>query len=517
MKNRILTVATIIGLSMIFASCEKGANRAEVTPDAPAVDPWEGYEKTPDGTRIILPEPITLDISVAPTRVVNNTLRADIGDFDGIYSEDERARATVNTPEPADRPTAPRNPYSHGTAEFWQWYYSDEYRAYQREFDRWQSWNTNGGEDWIRDLHIPELREGDYKVDGLVPYSDFGRFSTGVDVTPYSKVTITFYKLPTSGVLSFMVNSKAYHTYYNRDENLAPLTLENPFLISENPDFSYEQDVVSKRKWLDSKNIFPGSDLGGNSQLFESSYLPMFSRLVDVKPNDKRGIDGRESGSTEPVHEIRSIYLERAVAKVTVRWEYEYYPAGSTKEVNPVKDHFFDDIYPGQYANITSVVPNNWAALKSHYEKVGKPAANMPFYRSYPNIAYIDDESVGTALMRGGTEHFYMPENFPTNASEQATMLVYITKFDPATNAIVGKRRYKYYEIPFGTKRADGLREIRRNHSYEILLRFTYPGKGTGDLPHGPLSSAYLRGTTSEPFFTAVPLSDKSGEDWSTR
>lgn len=502
---------------MIFTSCEKGANRAEVTPDAPAVDPWEGYEKTADGTRIILPEPITLNISVAPTRVVNNTLRADIGDFDGIYSEDERARATVNTPEPADKPTAPRNPYSYGTAEFWQWYYSDEYRAYQREFDRWQSWNTNGGEDWIRDLHIPELREGDYKVDGLVPYSDFGRFSTGVDVTPYSKVTITFYKLPTSGVLSFMVNSKAYHTYYNRDENLALLTLENPFLISENPDFSYEQDVVSKRKWLDSKNIFPGSDLGGNSQLFESSYLPMFSRLVDVKPNDKRGIDGRESGSTEPVHEITSIYLERAVAKVTIRWEYEYYPEGSTEKVNPVKDHFFDDIYPGQYANITSVVPNNWAVLKSHYEKVGKPAANMPFYRSYPNIAYIDDETVDTALGRGGTEHFYMPENFPTNASEQATMLVYITKFDPATNAIVGKRRYKYYEIPFGTKRADGLREIRRNHSYEILLRFTYPGKGTGDLPHGPLSSAYLRGTTSEPFFTAVPLSDKSGEDWSTR
>ena len=114
---------------------------------------------------------------------------------------------------------------------------------------------------------------------------------------------------------------------------------------------------------------------------------------------------------------------------------------------------------------------------------MGKPAANMPFYRSYPNIAYIDDESVGTALMRGGTEHFYMPENFPTNASEQATMLVYITKFDPATNAIVGKRRYKYYEIPFGTKRADGLREIRRNHSYEILLRFKQPGKGKGTVP----------------------------------
>lgn len=484
MKNCILKAAICIGLSVTFASCREGASTSEVTPVDPAVDPWEGYEKTADGTRVILPEPITLDISVAPTRAVNNTLRADIGDFDGIYSDDERARATVNTPEPAEKPTPPSNPHGHGTAEFWQWYYSDEYRAYQREFDRWQSWNTNGGEDWIRDLHIPELREGDYEVTGLVPYesenfSQIGWYSTGVDVSPYSKVTITFYKLPTSRVLSFMVNSKAYHTYFNRTESLAPLTLENPFLITEDSNFSYEQDVISKRKWNESKNIFPGSDLGGNSQLFESFYLPMFSRLVDVKPNDKRGIDGRESGSTEPVHEIRSIYLERAVAKVTVRWEYEYYPAGSTEEVNPVKDHFFDDIYPGQYANITSVVPNNWTVLKSHYDKVGKPVGNMPFYRRYPNIAHIGDESVGTALATEGTVHFYMPENFPTNASEQATMLVYITKFDPDNKQIVGKRRYKYYEIPFGTKRADGLREIRRNHNYEILLRFRKAPDGT--------------------------------------
>ena len=479
MKNRILKAATIIGLSVIFASCQKGATTAEVTPDEPSVDPWEGYEKTADGTRVILPEPITLDISVAPTRAVNNTLRAAVGDFDGIYSDDERARATVNTPRPAEKPERPTMPYRPGTVEFGQWYYSDEYREWQRKYDYWYSWNTNGGEDWIRDLHIPELKEGDYKVDGLVPYTEFGWFSTGVDVTQYSKVTITFYKLPTSGVLSFMVNSKAYHTYFDRDENLAPLTLDNPFLISENPNFSYEQDVVSKRKWMDSKDKFPSSDLGGISQLFDSFYLPMFSRLVDVVPNDKKGIDGRESGSTEPVHEIRSIYLERAVAKVTIRWEYEYYPAGSTTEVNPVKDHFFDDIYPGQYANITSVIPNNWTALMSHYNKVGKPATNMPFYRSYPNIAHIGDETVGTALGRGGTVHFYMPENFPNNASEQSTMLVYITKFNPDTYEIVGKRRYKYYEIPFGTKRADGLREIRRNHSYEILLRFRKAPDGT--------------------------------------
>lgn len=472
MKNSILKAAICIGLSVTFASCREGASTSEVTPVDPAVDPWEGYEKTADGTRVILPEPITLDISVAPTRAVNNTLRAAVGDFDGIYSDDERARATVNTPRPAEKPERPTMPYRPGTVEFGQWYYSDEYREWQRKYDYWYSWNTNGGEDWIRDLHIPELKEGDYKVDGLVPYTEFGWFSTGVDVTQYSKVTITFYKLPTSGVLSFMVNSKAYHTYFDRDENLAPLTLDNPFLISENPNFSYEQDVVSKRKWMDSKDKFPSSDLGGISQLFDSFYLPMFSRLVDVVPNDKKGIDGRESGSTEPVHEIRSIYLERAVAKVTIRWEYEYYPAGSTEEVNPVKDHFFDDIYPGQYANITSVIPNNWTALLSHYDKVGKPATNMPFYRSYPNISHIENETVGTALLRAGTEHFYMPENFPTNASEQSTMLVYITKFNPDTQEIVGKRRYKYYEIPFGTKRADGLREIRRNHNYEILLRF---------------------------------------------
>lgn len=471
MKNKILLVATLFGLSITFTSCRKGIHSAEVTPADPTVDPWEGFEKTADGTRIILPEPITLDISVAPTRSMSEILRAATGDFDGIYSDDERARATVNTPKP-DQPARPTMPHRPGTVEFGQWYYSEEYREWQRKDDYWRSWNTNGGEDWIRDLYIPELREGDYVVKGLVPYSDFGRYSTRVDVSPYSKVTITFYKLPTSGVLSFMVNSKAYHTYYYRDENLAPLTLENPFLISENPNFSYEQDVVSKRVVTTGGSTFPGSDLGGSSQLFESSYLPMFSRLVDVVPNDKRGINGRESGSSKPVHEIRNIYLERAVAKVTVRWEYEYYPAGSTTKVKPVDDHFFDDIYPGQYPNITSVVPNNWTALKSHYDQVGKPVATMPFYRKYPNITHTENESVGTALIKGGTEHFYMPENFPTNASEQSTMLVYITKFDPTTKEIVGKRRYKVFELPLGTKRVDGLREVRRNHSYEILLRF---------------------------------------------
>lgn len=480
MKNSILKAAIYIGLSVIFASCQRGGTTAEVTPDEPSVDPWEGYEKTADGTRVILPEPITLDISVAPTRPVNNTLRADVGDFYGIYSGDERARATVNTPEP-DETESPHNPYRYGTAEFWQWYYSDKYREWQRKDDYRRSWNTNGGEDWIRDLHIPELREVDYEVKGLVPYdsSDFsrlGKASNSMDVSSYSKVTITFYKLPTSGILSFMVNSKAYHTYQNREKGLTPLTLDNPFLISENPNFSYVQDVLTNRKPVGGEDIFPGSDLGGDSQLFDSFYLPMFSRLVEVKPNDKRGINGRESGSEEPVHEIKSIYLERAVAKVTVRWEYEYYPKGSTTKVKPVNDHFFDDIYPGQYPNITSVVPNNWTALKRHYDQVG--VSTMPFYRKYPNITHVDNEEVGTALVTGGTEHFYMPENFPTSASEQSTMLVYITKFDPDTYEIDGKRRYKYYEIPFGSKRADGLREIRRNHSYEILLRFKQTPEG---------------------------------------
>lgn len=481
MKNSILKAATIIGLSVIFASCQRGGTTAEVTPDEPSVDPWEGYEKTADGTRVILPEPITLDISVTPTRPVNNTLRADVGDFYGIYSDDERARATVNTPEPAEKPERPTMPYRPGTVEFGQWYYSDEYREWQRKYDYWYYWNTNGGEDWIRDLHIPELKEGDYEVKGLVPYdsSDFsrlGKASNSMDVSSYSKVTITFYKLPTSGILSFMVNSKAYHTYQNREKGLTPLTLDNPFLISENPNFSYVQDVLTNRKPVGGEDIFPGSDLGGDSQLFDSFYLPMFSRLVEVKPNDKRGINGRESGSEEPVHEIKSIYLERAVAKVTVRWEYEYYPKGSTTKVKPVNDHFFDDIYPGQYPNITSVVPNNWTALKRHYDQVG--VSTMPFYRKYPNITHVDNEEVGTALVTGGTEHFYMPENFPTSASEQSTMLVYITKFDPDTYEIDGKRRYKYYEIPFGSKRADGLREIRRNHNYEILLRFKQTPEG---------------------------------------
>lgn len=72
-----------------------------------------------------------------------------------------------------------------------------------------------------------------------------------------------------------------------------------------------------------------------------------------------------------------------------------------------------------------------------------------------------------------------MPENFPTDASQQSTILVYLTKFDPDTQEVIEKcRRYKAFEIPFGTKGANGLREIRRNHSYEILLRFKQTPKG---------------------------------------
>lgn len=484
MKNRILKVATIIGLSMIFTSCQKVANRAEVTPDTPLVDPWEGYQKTADGTRVILPEPITLNIAVAPMGNVDETLRS-VGDFDGTYSVDERARATVNSPKP-EKPVEPAEP-RYGTPEYRQWKYSEKYRAYQRKYDEWEYWpNATGGDDWIRDLHIPELQEGDYVVNGLVPYPEFGKFlqiqNNIYDLTPYAKVSITFYKLPTKGILSFMVNSKAYHTFVNADDNLGPLTLENPFVFSENPKYGFEQAVIDKRQWIipTGNDLFERSTLSGPDVLFYTFYLPMFARLTDVTPNaTKDGIMGRESGSTEPVHEIKHIYLERAVAKVTVRCEYSYYPEGSTEEVTPVNDHFFDKVYVGQYPIITSVIPNNWTALKSHYEQLGKPA-NIPFYRKNSNDK-VDktNDNVFWGLSRTTLTHFYMPENFPTDASQQSSILVYITKFDPDSRQVVeGGRRYKAFEIPFGTKGANGLREIRRNHSYEILLRFKYTPAG---------------------------------------
>lgn len=389
MKNNILQVATIIGLSVIFASCQKGATTAEVTPVEPSVDPWEGYEKTADGTRVILPEPITLNIAVTPMGEVYQSLRS-VGDFDGTYSPEERGRATVNSPKP-EKPVEPAEP-RYGTPEYRQWRYSETYRAYQRKYDEWEYWpNATGGDDWIRDLHIPELKEKDYEVHGLVPYLKFGKFLQHqcniYDMTPYAKVTVTLYKLPTSGVLSFMVNSKAYHTFTNADDNLSPLTLDNPFVFSENPKYGFEQAVIDKRVWIvpTDNTLFERSGLSGPDVLFYTFCLPMFARLTDVKANaTKDGIMGRESGSTAPVHDIKSIYLERACAKVTVRCEYEFYPEGGTEKITPVDDHFFDKVYIGRYPIITSVIPNNWDAAKRHYEKLGKPA-NIPFYRRNSN------------------------------------------------------------------------------------------------------------------------------------
>lgn len=484
MKNRILQVAIITGLSLIFASCRKGATTAEVTPDVPQVDPWEGYEKTADGTRVILPEPISLNIAVTPMGEVYQSLRS-VGDFDGTYSPEERGRATVNSPKP-EKPVEPDGP-RYGTPEFYKWKYSEKYRAYQREKDQWEYWqSTTGGDDWIRDLHIPELKEKDYEVHGLVPYPEFGKFlqteNNIYDLTPYAKVTVTLYKLPTSGVLSFMVNSKAYHTFTNADDNLGPLTLENPFVFSENPCYGFEKAVIDKRLWIvpTEKGKFERSDLSGKHTLFYPFYFPMFARLTDVTPNaTKDGIMGRESGSTEPVHDIESIFLERACAKVTVRCEYEFYPEGGTEKITPVDDHFFDKVYIGRYPIITSVIPNNWDVAKSHYEKLGKPA-NIPFYRKNSNDR-VDktNDNVFWGLARTTLTHFYMPENFPTDASQQSTILVYLTKFDPDTREVIEKcRRYKAFEIPFGTKGKNGLREIRRNHSYEILLRFKNTPKG---------------------------------------
>lgn len=483
MKNRILQVAIIIGLSVIFTSCQKGATTADVTPDQPSVDPWEGYEKTADGTRVILPEPITLNIAVTPMGEVYQSLRS-VGDFDGTYSPEERGRATVNSPKPK-KPVEPAEP-RYGTPEFYRWKYSETYRAYQRAKDQWEYWQSaTGGDDWIRDLHIPELKEKDYEVHGLVPYPEFGKFlqieNNIYDLTPYAKVTVTLYKLPTSGVLSFMVNSKVYHTWTNPDDNLGPLTLESPFVFSESPKYGFEQAVINERVIIPADNTrFETSNLKGPEVLFYTFCLPMFARLTDVVPNaTKDGIKGRESGSTAPVHDIKSIYLERACAKVTVRCEYEFYPEGGTEKITPVDDHFIDKVYIGRYPIITSVIPNNWDAAKRHYEKLGKPA-NIPFYRKNSNEGVRNSNpNVFWGFAPSALTHFYMPENFPTDASQQSTILVYLTKFDPETREVIEKcRRYKAFELPIGTKGKNGLREIRRNHSYEILLRFKNTPKG---------------------------------------
>lgn len=477
-------------LLLFLGGCAKDAivpdDSSRVTPPETAID----LEVTADGTRYILPEPVTLTVGVSPMSEEDGAkLRAEVGDFDGAYSADERAKATVNTFE-SDLPKRREPPYKWYTPEFFEWRDNnrEEYEKLLRDREIWMKtiyklsalWGNLGGYDWVRDITIPELQPSDYTVTGVIPLSDEDfkarRFDPGeASLEPnkanYKTVTISLFKLPVKGTLTFLVNSRAYQQ--RADAALLPLTLDNPFFLSENPRYQLTQDVLKGYDFTSNgKNT-----IGGGDMLFESRYLPMYTRLTDVAPTqDKKGIIGRESGSKAAPAKVDQIYLERAVARVLVGWEYSYVPEGGSAKVTPVDDHFFDEVEPGKYVSVTSIVPNNWTALLTAYNQMHSFQAKFPFLREGNNTDGVSNEDADNALATSGSKYFYLPENFPVKPEDQSTMNVYITRFNPSTREITD-RRYKYFPMTIGTK-VGQLRQIRRNHSYEITLRFKQTPSG---------------------------------------
>lgn len=435
-------MVSIATATLFFVVALSGCRRSQVTPDPDG--PIVTQPQSEDGL-ITLAEPITLYIGVSPAEIVepfSNSTRAAVGDFYWNYTPDERRKSTVNSKKPTDRSS----------------------RMYQM-------WNIEGGDDWIHTLSISELDPKDYTVDGLVPNDSWGDYNiVRIDESKIpDKVSVTLYKIPASGTLTFLANASVDHyvdTPTSYETKRVDLSVDKPFRMVS-PDWLLDQKQ---------SQIFAGA-VKDNSHLFDSNYLPMYGRLTQVSVNSDGKIEASQFG--EAKSEVSTIYLERAVAKVEIYKEYSYMDASGNK-VTPVVDHVIDDASVGRFVNIMSIVPNNWAALqtarRSWTKEVGDPDYNYKHFRYIrtfwtEDTSWISDDPLAYLKMGNPVQCFFVPENFPTVANEQSTILASITKLSADGSQIV-KRRAKRFGLLYGSKNSStGLYEIHRNTVYRVYLR----------------------------------------------
>lgn len=444
MKKRfvyILTSLLLLGLS----ACKKSELQI---PDVKAET---------DGAFITLEQPITLSLMVSPVRVDDGSRLRAVGDFSRDYSVDDRKNATVNSPK--------------GTT------------TGDSDYDKLLKGGLIDGMDWVRDIYIPELKESDYKVVGLVPLpaklSDVGGFldpAMQSGYTPPEKVTITFSKLPADGKLTFLVNAKVGSTYYGQDDNVVHLSTDNPFLVTTSPRFQLSDklrdEMLQENKQRVRDGFEPNSHtdrLNISSSLFECSYLPMYSRLYHVTPNaEKNGLVGSETEGGR-VARIETIYLERAVSFVSITYDT---PTRNTP-------YFFNEVDFGRYPNVTSVIPNNQAALKAHMishtvEPFTKENPGILRYGTIEKSSMTWSESTpfGIATFKTGTHTFFMPENIADSKEHQSTLYVQLSEMDFDMQEYVGPLRKIKVHIPFGEKNSTtGLLDIHRNTWYKLHLK----------------------------------------------
>lgn len=423
---------------------------------------------------VTLEHPITLSILVNPTRVSDESHLRAVGDFSKDYSQEERARATVNSPKGSK------------TGD----------RDYDDLLD--SNWNVLIGLDWIRDLSIPELGKEDYKVEGLVPLpddiSDIGNhFRDPAMKDGYvapKKVTITFYKLPTDGKLTFLANAKVFSSYRYQSEIITHLDLQNPFLVTTEPLFQLSDKVRDELLRENKDRIQNGyapldkTDRLGrmSSDLFYSSYLPMYTRLYNVKPSDDQsGIMGSEK-ENGVVRKIETLYLERAVSLVSVTYD----------RPTPDKPFFFNEVDFGKYPNVTSVIPNNFAALKAHMLS----HTVEPFTKENPGIyryatieksdfSWSENTPYDIAISKEGTSTFFVPENIADTKEHQTTIYVQLSEIDFGNKGFVGDRRKIKIHVPIGERNSNtGLLDTHRNTWYKLHLKLKAVKKVDGSITY---------------------------------
>lgn len=454
MKTTHIISSLIIALAIpLLHSCQKS--------NTDVVEPTQGEELS--GT-YKLEKPITISFLVGPNKQIRpmGAVTRAVGDLSRDYTQKDKDNATVNSHLPASYDET--NPHSRR-------YYDSNLALYRS--------------DWIRNIYIPELRPGDYKVEGVVPIpaDDLSYVDNKVseDQVP-TKVTITFYSLPKQmEKMTFLVNSRLHDSVYSSTYPDQYMDLEESYFLGMSPLFrlspKFKEDF--ERYMSNPKHVthtFQDAVGKHDAAIFEPAYLPMFARLYNVSAADSKDALIASETATGTPQLIRSIYLERAVSLVTISWD-------KPSDVGDDFDYFVDQVYFAKMPNIGSIIPNNWGGVQRiMQERMGelKPVGTLqkviPSYWDYRRDNKLVHRGGGVdkdgyaMITRAGTEHFFTPENL---SDKPSTIYVVLSKFDLTTGKAIEPRGSKVFELPFGDKNpTTGHLEVHRNTWYQLHIKF---------------------------------------------
>ncbi len=362
--DKIALIALCVALALL-SSCRK----AEL-PNVP--ENRQGTQDKQPLEMIDLEHPIVLGISVLPSQVVDlnqprtrGALRAE----QGSYTEADFARSTVNRP-PGEDPDC----------------------LYDAEV----------GEDWIRNIVLfadgEELKQGvDYDVEGLVggPVLNQNDFVPKVPwkydsslPAPSKQVVVKIYRLPKDMPknLEVFANAQAITVGDHRDPDTVDVsyinTRNSPCLTAwpNTPSTccDYEEILFLKTN----EEIYVDSTLPYLRTYMAPSNLPMYGKVSDCDINpDTFEFTGKQWGQATR-EEIKTIYLERAVAKIEVTFD-EYVATDPSDQQERM--YWLDELRPGDFPNIITIVPGyenynrNVDGARQLLEGLGAPDDGMPF------------------------------------------------------------------------------------------------------------------------------------------